>query len=187
MKRIFAAAICVMILLTGCKNTESDLGRAMALRQRLLGSSGCTFDAVITADYGDKIYTFSMACQADSQGDLTFTVTDPQTICGITGTVTQQGGHLTFDGKALAFEMLADGLVTPVSAPWILIRTLRGGYLSACGKDEDDLRISIDDSYEDNALHLDIWINSQDVPVRGDILWDGKRVVSLEVRNFSYM
>lgn len=186
MKRVFAAVIFVIILLTGCKSTDSELSRAMALRQRLLGSS-CTFDAVITADYGDKVYTFNMNCQADSQGDLTFTVTDPQTISGITGTVTQQGGHLTFDGKALAFQMLADGQVTPVSAPWILIRTLRGGYLSACGADGDNLRIAIDDSYEENALHLDIWINSQDVPIRGDILWQGQRVVSLEVRNFAYV
>ncbi len=186
MKRVFAV-ICVMLLLTGCKGTNHELSRAVALRQRLLGSNGCTFDAVITADYGDKVYTFTMACQADSQGDLTFTVKDPQTISGITGTVTQQGGQLTFDGKVLAFEMLADGQITPVTAPWILIRTLRSGYLSAAGVDGDNLRMAIDDSYEDNALHLDIWTNSQDVPIRGDILWQGQRVVSLEVRNFSYV
>ena len=186
MKRVLAAVIFVTVLLTGCMNTDAELDRAIALRQRLL-SSGFTFDAVITADYGDSIYTFSMFCQVDTRGDLTFTVTDPQTISGITGTISQKGGHLTFDGKALGFEMLADGQVTPVSAPWVLIRTLRGGYLSACGKDEDNLRIAIDDSYEDNALHLDIWINSQNVPIRGDILWQGQRVVSLEVRNFSYV
>lgn len=186
MKRVFASVICMILLLSGCRNDESELSRAIALRQLLL-DSGCSFDTVITADYGDSIYTFSMSCQADCQGDLTFTVTDPKTIAGITGKVTQQGGQLTFDGKALAFPMLADNQITPVSAPWILIRTLRGGYLSACGTDGDNLRIAVDDSYEDNALHLDIWINSQDLPIRGDILWQGQRVVSLEVRNFSYV
>mgnify|MGYP003291494083 CR=1 FL=1 len=186
MKRVFGVLL-VFVWLTGCENTSSELSRAMSLRERLLASEGCTFDTVITADYGDKVYAFSMSCQADSQGNLTFTVTDPQTITGISGTVTQQGGHLTFDGQALAFKLLADGQVTPVSAPWLLIRTLRSGYLSACGVDGDDLRIAIDDSYEDKALHLDIWINSQDIPIRGEILWQGQRVVSLEVRNFSYV
>lgn len=186
MKRVFAVLLAIL-LLSGCKNSNSEIGRAMTLRDRLLSSNGCTFDAVITADYGDQVYTFSMNCQTDRDGDLIFSVTDPESISGITGTVSQKGGHLTFDGRALAFEMLADGQVTPVSAPWLLIRTLRSGYLSACGKDEDNLRIAIDDSYDDNALHLDIWVNSQDVPIRGEILWQGQRVLSLEVRNFSYV
>ena len=186
MKRILAV-ILVIVMLSGCENKDSGLNRVIGLREKLLASSECSFDAVITADYGDKVYTFNMACQTNDQGDLTFTVTDPQTISGITGTVTQQGGHLTFDDQALAFQMLADGQVTPVSAPWLLIRTLRSGYISACGADGDNLRIAMDDSYREDALHLDIWINSHDIPVRGEILWKGQRVVSLEVRNFSYM
>lgn len=186
MKRVLTVFV-MLFLLCGCEKYNDDLSRAMEMREQILNSKGCTFDAVITADYGDSIYTFSMACQTDSEGNLKFTVTDPQSISGITGTVTQQGGHLTFDSQVLAFEMLADGQVTPVSAPWLLMKTLRSGYLSACGRDEDNLRIAIDDSYADNALHLDIWINSQDIPVRGEILWAGQRVVSLEVRNFSYL
>ncbi len=186
MKRIFAVLL-VFFCFTGCKNSSSDIGRAMALREQLLSGKGCAFDTVITADYGDKVYTFCMSCHADTQGDLTFTVTDPKTISGISGKISSQGGHLTFDDKALAFEMLADGQVTPVSAPWLLIRTLRGGYLTACGADAEYLRVAIDDSYEENALHLDIWLNTQNVPVRAEILWQGQRVVSLEVRNFSYV
>ncbi len=186
MKRIFAVLLAI-VMLSGCKGADRGLNRVIALREKILASSGCLFDAVITADYGDKVYTFNMACQTNEQGDLTFTVTDPQTISGITGTVTQQGGHLTFDDQALAFQMLADGQVTPVSAPWLLIRTLRSGYISACGTDGDNLRVAIDDSYREDALHLDIWIDSQDLPIRGEILWQGQRVVSLEVRNFSYM
>ena len=186
MKRILSVLLAV-VMLSGCENKDRGLSRVIALRERLLSGGGCSFDAVITADYGDKIYTFSMACQTNDQGDLTFTVTDPQTISGIAGTVTQQGGHLTFDDHALAFQMLADGQVTPVSAPWLLIRTLRSGYISACGADGDNLRIAMDDSYREDALHLDIWIDSQNVPIRGEILWQGQRVVSLEVRNFSYL
>lgn len=185
MKRVFAVLMMVF-LLSGCGSGDG-MDRALALRERLLKSNGCAFDAVITADYGEKIYTFSMHCQADNHGDLTFTVTDPQTISGITGTISQQGGNLTFDDQALAFEMLADGQVTPVSAPWLLIHTLRSGYLASCGEDHDGLRVGIDDSYEADALHLDIWLDGDDLPIRGEILWQGRRVVSVEVRNFSYV
>jgi len=36
------------------------------------------------------------------------------TISGITGSLSQNGGKLTFDDKALAFDVMADGLVSPV-------------------------------------------------------------------------
>ena len=186
MKRVLVAVL-VLLFCTGCKQSNTELDRAMSLREQLLHSEGCRFTAVITADYGDKIYSFTMDCQADSNGDLTFTVTEPQSISGITGKISGQGGHLTFADKALGFEMLADGQVTPVSAPWLFVRTLRSGYISACGSDGDLARLAIDDSYQENALHLDIWLDSLNTPVRGEILWQGRRVVSLEIKNFTFL
>lgn len=186
MKRLLAG-IFMVIMLSGCGKSNREMDQAMGMREKMLGSKGCTFDAIITADYGDNIYTFTVNCKAGDNGDISFSVTEPESIAGISGTITQQGGHLTFDDQAIAFGMLADGQVTPVTAPWLFIRTLRSGYLSSSGKDGEYIRISIDDSYEDEALHLDVWIDNQDHPVRGEILWQGRRVVSLEVKNFSYL
>jgi len=186
MKRVIAV-ILLLIVFSGCGEKDGALDRPMTLRKKLLDGNGCRFDATITADYGDAVYTFSMECQADAQGNLTFTVKAPETISGITGVISDSRGKLTFDGQALAFAMLADGHVTPVSAPWLLIKTLRSGYLNACGNDGEYTKISIDDSYEADALHLDVWIDGNLLPVRGEILWQGRRVVSLEVGNFVYL
>lgn len=185
MKRAFAVLL-IAVLLAGC-GSDSALDRAMALRERLLQSDGCVFDAVVTADYTQKVYTFTMKCQADQLGNLSFAVTDPETICGITGTVSHEGGKLTFDDQVLAFEMLADGQVTPVSAPWLLVQTMRSGYIKSCTQDDGQMRITIDDSYADDALQLDIWINEENVPVRAEILWQGRRILTLAVRNFTYV
>ena len=176
-----------MVMLTGCSGVREELDRAMTLRAKLLAAQGVSFDTVITADYGDKTYTFSASCVTDGQGKLSFTVQEPQAIAGITGTVSQTGGKLTFDDKALAFDVLADGLVSPVSGPWLLMKTLRSGYLTSCGIQGEYLRLTIDDSYADDALHLDIWLDSNDVPVRGEILWQGRRILSLEVKNFQIL
>jgi len=157
----------------------------MALRSRLLQATSCNFAVDITADYGQAVYEFSMTCEADARGDVRFAVTAPETIAGITGTVGGDGGKLTFDHTALQFDLMADEQVTPVSAPWILLKTLRGGYLTSAGMEDGCLRLSIDDSYEDEALHLDIWLNGQDVPLRADIVYDGRRIVSLDVRDFT--
>lgn len=185
MKR-WVALLLIVVLLSGCgKNSELD--RAVAMRERLLSANGCSFDVEITADYGEKVYTFSLTCQTDQMGNLNFTVQAPDSISGITGEVSAKGGKLTFDGNALAFDLLADGQVSPVSAPWILISALRGGYLTSCGVDEEYLRLAIDDSYEEDALHLDVWLDSEDAPVRGEILWGGRRIVSMEVKNYGLL
>lgn len=186
MKRM-AAVVCLVLLLAGCSAAQEDLDRAMALRAKLLAATGCSFDATVTADYGDLSYTFSMSCSTDEQGNLRFSVTEPQTIAGISGTVSATGGKLTFDDKVLSFALMADGLVTPVSAPWLLVKTLRSGYLTSCGQEGDGLRLSIDDSYADDALHLDIWLGEGDVPVRGEILWQGRRLLSIQVENFIFL
>lgn len=186
MKRILAV-LAVMLLLAGCAMENEELDRAMVLRAKLLSSGGCSFNAVITADYGEKIHTFGTACQSDQQGNLSFTVTVPETITGITGTISGEGGKLTFDDKALAFELLADGQVTPVSAPWLFIKTLRGGFVTACGADGEYTRVSIDDSYAEDALHLDIWLGEDDLPVRCEILYADRRILSLEVDQFQFL
>ncbi len=186
MKRLLPMLVLVF-LLQGCGNGTKPMDKAMDFRRQLLAGSGCSFTAIVTADYEDALYTFTMDCAGDKEGSLTFTVAEPETISGITGKLSHSGGSLTFDDQALAFPMMAEGQLTPVSAPYIFLKTLRGGYLKACGNDEDHLRLSIDDSYEENALHLDIWLDQQCLPVRGEIYWQGRRILSLEIKNFTIL
>lgn len=155
----------------------------MNLRAELL-SSGCSFDAEVTADYGDKAYTFTMACQCDAQGRMSFTVSSPESISGITGILSQDEGALTFDDVVLAFPLLADGQLSPVSAPWTFTNSLRGGYIRAAGEEEGLLRLTIDDSFDEDSLQLDVWLDSEDRPVRGEIVYAGRKILTIQISNF---
>ena len=64
------AVVLMTLLLTGCSAQEENLERIMGLRADLLGGTESSFDAVITADYGDEVHTFSMNCRGNNQGDL---------------------------------------------------------------------------------------------------------------------
>lgn len=184
MKRLMAAVLAVFFL-TGCADDELDT--AMRLRDQLQNSDGCEFDVTVTADYGDALHEFGMHCQMDELGDISFTVTAPETISGISGKITEGGGQLTFDDQVLAFPLLADGQLSPVSAPWILIHTLRSGYLNACTQTQEGTMLVIDDSYAEDALQLDIWLDENDLPVSAEILYEGLRILSLEVSAFTYV
>ncbi len=185
MKRTVAAVL-LLLLLCGCGNADADLSRGLALREKLQ-QSGCSFTATITADYGEKLYEFVMECESDAAGTVGFTVLRPESIAGVTGKVSAGGGKLSFDDSVLAFELLADGELSPVSAPWLLMKTLRSGYLASCSKCDGNLCLTIDDSYEDDALQLDIILNQDDLPQRVHILWQGRRVLSMHVENFAFV
>ena len=121
MKKVLVLLVTVM-LLTGCSGGDRELDRMMSFRASLLSGMGCAFQAIVTADYQDEVYQFTLDCRCDEQGTVNFTVVEPDTIAGISGEISAEGGKLTFENeKALAFETLADGQVTPVTAPWPLI------------------------------------------------------------------
>lgn len=161
--------------------------RALTLRKRLLDAQGCSFDATVSADYGEYLHTFVLRCRADPDGILEFEVLAPDTISGITGQIDREQGKLTFDQEILAFSPLADGQIAPVTAPWILIHTLRGGYLESVADTDSGLLLSIDDSYADDALHLEIHLDGEDLPARSEIFWQGRRILSLQIENFQFL
>ena len=177
----------LVLLLTGCGVENSELNRGMDLRSRLLQAETVSFDTDITADYGDKIHKFSMHCTSDKKGDLTFQVTAPDTLAGISGMIKNGNGALTFDSTALHFELLTDNQLSPISAPWVLIKTLRSGYLTSAGMDGEQLRLTINDSYEKNALQLDIWLGEGDIPESAEVLYDGRNILSMTISAFQIL
>lgn len=184
--RRFLPFILPILLLVGCK-ASANAEPALALRNKLLQSNGCSFLTVVTADYGDSIYTFTLDCLADKDGNVSFTVIDPETISGITGKIDYEGGKLTFSEKILAFPLVADEQLTPVSVPWLLVRTLRSGYIGAGGQDGDYQKVEMDDSYDEDPLRVDVWFNEANLPVHCDFLWNNRRILTAKIENFSIL
>ena len=46
-------------------------------------------------------------------------------------------------------------------------------------------RLSIDDRYEDDALHLDVWLEESGTPVKAEVLYRERRILSMDVKNFT--
>jgi len=185
MKR--ASIVCLLVIfLCGC-SAQNSIDQALSLRQRFTDAESCQFLCTVTADYLDAIYQFSMECSFDRTGNMTFTVSSPDSIAGISGKVGEQGGSLCFDDQELAFQMMADGYISPVISPWIMVKALRGGYIHSCGKDGEGFRITIDDSFAEQPLQVDIWTDELGTPVHGEILWQGRRILTLDVSALRYM
>ncbi len=181
--RKLGAIVLLLCVLTGCSGKQEQLEGMLALRQELLQKT-CGFRAEVTADYGDKTYSFSMDCQADEKGELKFTVVEPETISGISGVIRKGEGALVFDDTALSFELLTDELLSPVSAPWILMKALRSGYILSGGTEGQKTHITLRDSYDSDAMRVDVWLDENQKPVQGEILWKDRRILTITIKNF---
>ena len=187
MKKRWMSILMSLLVLCGCSMKNEEFDRAMLLRTSLINGAGCQFLAKITADYGDKTYTFSLSCETDKEGNLNFTVLEPDYIADIKGKITSHGGEITFDDVALGFELQTDDLLSPVSAPWILMRAIRGGYVRSCGKEGEYLRMTVDDSYQEDALMVDIWLNKENQPIWADIYEGNRCILSLEIEGYAIL
>lgn len=179
--------ILIMCVFCGCSNGSTSIDRAIALRNNVSDGKPCKFDAVVIADYLDRTYGFEMQCETAVNGNTTFTVVQPDTISGISGTISDDGGAITFDDNVLAFEPIIDGNISPVATPWLFLKTLRGGYIKACSTDSSGLYIQIDDSYAGKPVLLEIWTDGDDLPQHVEISWDGRRILSMDVENFTIL
>lgn len=186
MKRILAVLL-LMLFFCGCNKASDVTRRGTELRQRLLEGKGCRFTSVINADFGELEYSFTLDCTAEEDGTLSFTVLKPESIADITGYINDQTGNLTFDEAVLAFPPLAEGEMSPVYAPWLFYKALSGGYIRAGGREETGYRLTIDDSYRGENLVLEVWLDEGGKPAAAEIVWQGRRLLSLQIVEFAYL
>ena len=174
----------LLVFLMGCSARDPALEAALELRSRCLAAQQVRFRAGISADYIDRIESFSLECTYNADGTMTFLVLGPADIEGIGGRVSGTEGTVEFDDTVLAFPLLAEGRLSPLSGSWVLMKAICSGNILAAGQEGDLIHLTIDDSYADNALTVDLWL--EDGLVReAEIAWEGRRCLTMTVEDFS--
>ena len=173
----------LLIFFAGCAGPDPAMEAALDLRTRCLGGP-VSFEAEVRAEYITTIECFSLDCAFDTAGEMAFTVTEPEDISGIRGTVRGEEGTAEFDETVLAFPLMAEGRLSPLSAPWVLMKAIRSGGIIAAGTVVEAVHVIIDDSYADNALSVDLWLEEGRV-TEAEIAWEGRRCVTMTVEDFS--
>lgn len=185
MKRIWLVFGVLVLLLSGCSGEDALMERSLAIRSSVLSAQRIQFTCTVTADYGDRVFSFTAACTADQDGNIAFEITQPESIAGITGTLSAQGGKLTFDDIALDFGLLAEQMPSPVSGPYVLLQALRSGYIRAYSSQDGTFRMTVDESYRSDSLSLDICFDRNDIPVYAQISFQGQTLLTMEISAFT--
>lgn len=186
--KIAAVLMILLCLLTACSSKETNALQApMDFRTQLLAAGGCNFTAAITADYGQSVEQFSLACACRADGTVNIEVTQPQTIAGIRATLDGTGGTLEFERVAVSFGTLADGNVAPLGAPGLLVNTWATAYISNAGSEGTLQRVSYEHGYDEAQLTVDCWFDEKNIPICAEICYNNETVIKIEIADFTFV
>ncbi len=160
------------------------LSQAITFRGQILSAGGCSFCAEITADYGQEVHTFKLACDSDADGKVTFRVMEPDSIAEITGHMEGEEGAVTYDGLQLAFPLFVYDRVSPVAAPAIVVNCWLKAFILSAGASDGEYRVTYEKKIDEKVLLIDTYFE-KNIPISADVCYNGSRIISLKISEFS--
>ena len=157
---------------------------AIEFRAALLQAGGCSFRAEIEADFGDTVECFTVDCAFTTDGTARLTLIEPETLAGITATVTNGGGKITYDGMAVDFGLLANGNVIPAAAPALTALSWSGEYISAAGWEDDVYRVTYEKDFDEKRLQIETYFKN-DLPILAEVCYNNQRILKLTISDYS--
>lgn len=185
----------ISLLLTACGGgAEGGSGAdelALIIRGEYLAAAGCACRMEVTADYGQRVYTYTLDAESDGE-ETVVTVAAPEEAAGITARVAGTDSWLEYDGTVLETgDLTGDGL-SPLGAVPALLESARSGFMDSCTLEPlgelDTLRVLCRDpvSNPGEGLETTLWFDAAShALVRGEIAQDGCRVILCEFSSFS--
>ena len=184
MRRI-AAAVFLCLLLCGCAKTENAVHQAVEFRAALVQAGGCRYKAEICADFGGTVENFAVRCDSMADGTTELTIEKPESLSGITATVTDKGGKITYDGMAVDFGLLADGSLAPAAAPSLLISCWSSEYITCGGNEDGRYRASYEKGFDEAVLKIDTWFENH-LPIYAEVCYNNTGILRLTITEFEF-
>ncbi len=173
------------LLLCGCASRSAGPeARFQALRDQLRDLKQLSGHGVLTADYGERVYTYTVDLSADAQAG-TMTVTEPENIAGTVLQWSDGSTRLSCEDVTLETGPLSDTLSPAQTVP-VLLSCWQDGQLLACGW-EDDQRLLFAqlEHPERDSLTASCWFDAETLSLRRCALSEaGQTLLTLELSSF---
>ena len=143
----------ILPLLAGCGrggnggNSADEL--ALTIRTEYLAVTACSATAEITADYGQRVYEFTLDISWQKGGETVLIVVEPALIAGITARIKDGSACLEYDGISLETGLLSGDGLSPVDAVPNIMEKIASGYIAEC-------------DFEDTETGCQLWFLCRD-------------------------
>ncbi len=182
------AAFLILCTFTGCGRGTAD---SESIRAHFEGLEGFTAQVKILSDLENSVLEYGMEYVYNRDGNDTFTITAPEPLEGISGTIagTDAGGFsLQYDGMTLDDAMPQRPGLTPADCFFALLADLReqepaqlwtesvsGDSLTALRYESDINGVKVEKQ---------VWLGPDLQPVCAELFADGERVLTVQVTGY---
>lgn len=192
MRRTCPLLLALMLLLSGCGRGDKNAERLAEARTRALGAA-CAMEASVTADYGDRVYDFTLRLEESAPGEGVVSVLAPETLAGVTVSYTAGCGTLRYDDLTLDTGELTKSGLSPMEALPALLQSWRSGAVTSIGREKLGetetlfLRCDASGNGEETVGHL-LWLEEESGrPVQMEIVADGRTAFYCTVDSFDFI
>ena len=191
-KLLFCVPMMILLLAAcggGSAGGSEEETLALAIRGEYLEMTSCAATAEITADYGQRVYQYTMSVEA-SEEETALVITAPETVAGITARLKDKDSLLEYDGIAEETGPMDQQGLTPESAVPALLEETRSGYMRACTLEEDGTLLRMDcgdpEGEPGKGVETTLWFDADTHALaRGEIRVDGFRAILCEFTQFT--
>ena len=135
------------LALCGCGSGESGTDLALTLRTDFIAMEGCAGTMDVTADYGERVYEYTVEFSGNQTQGLDLVLTTPESVAGITAHVAQGQTALEFDGLVLETGPLNEVGLSPLDALPAFLTAFLGGH-KLTQAEAEELRQIIEEAVE---------------------------------------
>ena len=184
MKRIVILPLCLLLLCGGCGKKSSA---AANIQEQYSRVATAQMEAEVTFHTPQEDRSFMLQCTFTPE-ESTVTVTAPETVKGVTATVSGEELTIAYDGAVLSAGSV--GRFGPVNALPCLLQAIGNGYLLEEGRetleDADCYRLTLDATAGDTPLKCTVWLDAETLlPRYAEFAADDAVVVSAKLLAFS--
>ena len=189
----FCVPMMILLLLPACgagggEDNEAEQ-LALVLRGEYLEMTACTATAEITADYGQRVYQYTMSVESAGE-ETVLTLAAPETVAGITARLKGKDSLLEYDGIAVETGPMDGEGLTPVSVVPVLLETAKSGYIRACSWEENGALLRVDcvdpEGAPGRGREVTLWFETDTHALsRGEIKLDGFRAILCQFEDFT--
>ena len=193
--------MCVLMMILGlslsaCGGAEGGNRAeqlALDIRGEYLEMGGCTASLELTADYGQRVYTYGIGLNYAREGETILTITAPENIAGVTARILEGETALEYDGMRVETGPLDDSGMSPVDAVPVLMDYVQEGFIAECGMEaqgeSEVLRVVCrePESTAGEGRECSLWFDpSTHALLRGELSQDGFTVIQCVFTEFQF-
>lgn len=194
-KRLCALMMTLVLTLTACGGTRGGSEAETLLtetRTRYIEMTACSGHMDLTADYGERVYTYGVDFTWEKEGETLLTLTSPENVAGTTARIVKGETALEYDGVMMATGPLDSAGLTPIDAVPALLAYTREGFMAEYGLEDWDgeqrLHATCRDPENDPGAGVEaqLWFDpSTGALLRGEISEGGSTVIQCDFTGFA--